>query len=315
MGLLSSLFGGNKSEESQLEKQEKKNFDILKYDGIRARNMHQYAYAIKCLEQAIALKEDVEAMEYLATAYIASGEIDNAAKTYVRVTEIESTNSKVFLALANVYFMQENYEAMNEVCSKAIEINDKDQVAYYLAAKAQRGLKNDLQTIVMLSKAIAADEEFLSAYQLRAEVLFDMRQPKEAQKDIDVILSKEEDNEDALLMKGEIEVVLGNTEDGFNYLNKVVELNPFNDKAYFLKGNILTELKRFDEAIAVLDEAIELIPENANLFKERGRAKLLKGDQKGSIEDVKKAMEINPENESLISGNYDNFSKPKVGIY
>ena len=59
MGLFSSLFGGKKSEEDQQAKQEKKNFDILKYDGIRARNMRQYAYAVKCLEQAISIKEDV----------------------------------------------------------------------------------------------------------------------------------------------------------------------------------------------------------------------------------------------------------------
>lgn len=34
MGLLSSLFGGGKPNEDQQAKQEKKNFEILKYDGI-----------------------------------------------------------------------------------------------------------------------------------------------------------------------------------------------------------------------------------------------------------------------------------------
>ena len=50
MGLLSSLFGGGKPNEDQQAKQEKKNFEILKYDGIRARNMRQLPYAIKCFE-------------------------------------------------------------------------------------------------------------------------------------------------------------------------------------------------------------------------------------------------------------------------
>lgn len=315
MGLFSSLFGGKKTEESQQEKQEKKNFDILKYDGIRARNMHQYAYAIKCLEQAIALREDIEAMECLATAYIASNDLDAAAKTYARMTEVEPENVKASLSLANVYFMLEKYEEMNEACNKAIAIDEKNQYAYYLAAKAQRGLRNDLQAIVMLSKAIAADEEYLPAYLLRAETLFDMCQPKEALKDVDVVLSKEEENEDALLLKGEIEAVLDNLEVGFACLDKVIELNPFNDKAYFLKGNILTELKRFDEAISVLDDAVELIPNNAKIYKERGRAKLLKGDKAGSIADVKKSIEINPDSENDISGNFNNFSQPKTGIY
>ena len=315
MGLFSSLFGGKESEESQQEKQEKKNFDILKYDGIRARNMHQFAYAIKCLEQATAIQEDAEAMEYLAGAYIASNELESAIKTYVRLAEIEPESIKVQLSLANVYFMVEDYEHMNDACTKAIAIDDKNKFAYFLAAKALRGLSKDLQAIVMLSKAIANDEEYLDAYLLRAEVLFDMRQPKEALKDVDVVLAIEEENEDALLLKGEIEAVLDQVEEGFACLDKVIDLNPFNDKAYFLKGNILTELKRFDEAITTLNDAIELNPNNAKLYKERGRAKLLKGDKAGSLEDVKKSIELNPDSENTISGNYDNFSQPKVGIY
>ena len=47
MGLLSFLFGENTSAEKQQAAQEKKNFEILKYDGIRARNMRQLPYAIK----------------------------------------------------------------------------------------------------------------------------------------------------------------------------------------------------------------------------------------------------------------------------
>ena len=41
MGLLSSLFGEKKPDDNRTpqEKQDQKNFDILKYDGIRARNM------------------------------------------------------------------------------------------------------------------------------------------------------------------------------------------------------------------------------------------------------------------------------------
>lgn len=58
MGLLSSLFGKSQSDENEQEKQDKKNFDILKYDGIRARNMGKLDYAIKCFEEAVALNDE-----------------------------------------------------------------------------------------------------------------------------------------------------------------------------------------------------------------------------------------------------------------
>ena len=64
MGLLSSLFGKSKSDANEQEKQDKKNFDILKYDGIRARNMGKLPYAIKCFEEAVALQEEKETWVY-----------------------------------------------------------------------------------------------------------------------------------------------------------------------------------------------------------------------------------------------------------
>ena len=315
MGLLSSLFGGKTSEASQQEKQEKKNFEILKYDGIRARNMHQYAYAIRCLKEATAIKEDTETMEFLAGSYIVTGETEEGRAVYNRLAEIEPENVKVLLSLASVCFMQEDYESMDQACKKVIALDDKNQTGYYLAAKAARGMKELLQAIVMLTKAIGCNEDFLQAYQLRAETLMEMNQPKEALKDIEFILSKEEENEDALTSKGEIEAELGNLEEGFNCLEKVISLNPFNVKAYLLKGTFLLKQKNFTEAISNYDEAIELIPENAELYKERGRVKLLQGDKKGSVEDMKKSIELNPESENQLNGNYNNFEQPKTGIY
>ena len=50
MGLFKSLFGGNNTPETEKEKNDKKNFEILKYDGIRAQRMGKLPYAIKCFE-------------------------------------------------------------------------------------------------------------------------------------------------------------------------------------------------------------------------------------------------------------------------
>ena len=62
MGIFSSLFGSNKTPEENKEK----NFDILKYDGIRAMRIGKLAYALKCFEEATAIKEDLETMQHQA---------------------------------------------------------------------------------------------------------------------------------------------------------------------------------------------------------------------------------------------------------
>ena len=66
MGIFSSLFGGNKTPEENKEK----NFDILKYDGIRAMRIGKLTYALKCFEEATAIKEDLETMQHQANTYV-----------------------------------------------------------------------------------------------------------------------------------------------------------------------------------------------------------------------------------------------------
>ena len=48
MSFFTSIFGSKPlSPEEENKKEENKNFDILKYDGIRSQNMNQFAYATK----------------------------------------------------------------------------------------------------------------------------------------------------------------------------------------------------------------------------------------------------------------------------
>ena len=71
MNIFKSLFGGNGSKENNKELDKNKDFDILKYDGIRALHINKVDYAIRCFEKALEIKDDVETMEFLAHAYIA----------------------------------------------------------------------------------------------------------------------------------------------------------------------------------------------------------------------------------------------------
>lgn len=316
MGLLSSLFGGGKPNEDQQAKQEKKNFEILKYDGIRARNIHQLPYAIKCFEQAVALNEDPETLQLLAGTYMEAGRTEDARITLDRLVEKTPDNVQVLLSLASVCYQQEDYESMDRACQKAIAQDETNAVAYLMAARAAKGMKNDLQAIVMLTKATVQNEEYMEAYLLRAEVLWNMRQAKDAMNDLDKVLSLAPEEEDALLLKGQIHAALGETEEAYASFDKVLEINPFNEKAYLKKGEILTEQKEFEKAVELYTEAVELMPQNAAFYQERGRIRLLQGDKNGSIEDMKKAIELNPENEKQITGNYDNFKQNTTpGIY
>lgn len=306
MGLLSSLFGGNKTDESQAG-QDEKNFEILKYDGIRARNMGQLAYAIKCFESAVALNDEPETLGLLANAHLQAGHIDEARNTLERLTGKDATNLSAWLALANVCYMQEDYAGMDDVCRKALALDDKNAMVYYQSARAAKGLKNDLQAIVLLTKALVQDDGFINAYLLRAEILWEMRQAKDAKEDVQKVLQLSPDNEEALLLNGRIDAALGNVEAALQSIDHVISLNPFHEEGYLLKAGVFVLQKDFDKAIETYTEALELMEGNARLYQERGRAYLLKGDKEKAAEDLKRAIELNPESENLITGNFKNY--------
>ena len=305
MGIFSSLFGGNKKTE------EEKNFEILKYDGIRAMRIGKLTYALKCFEEATAMKEDLETMQHQANTYVRVNRMDDARQLMVRMTELAAEQPLVFQSLASLCYMQEDYKAMNDACQKALALNDQDPATYFLAAKAALGMSNGIQTIAMLTKAIMLNDEFVEAYQMRAEVLWGMRQVKDANEDICKLLELNPDDENALLLKSEIFAVSGEEEQALELMDQVLALNPFNEKAYLLKGSYYFLKKEFDKAITVYDDALEINPNFAQAYHERGRAKLEKGDKQGSMEDMKHAIELAPENSANISGEYNNYEQQK----
>ena len=51
---------------------------------------------------------------------------------------MEPDVTSTFLTLANVCFIQEDYQAMEEAANKAIAIEEGNAVAHYLLGKARR---------------------------------------------------------------------------------------------------------------------------------------------------------------------------------
>ena len=85
-----SFFSG-KTENPEEEKQKnaKKNFEIFKYDGLRAQRMGRPDYAIKCFNEALAIEEDFETLNYLSQIYMQTGEFVKAHELLERMIALE----------------------------------------------------------------------------------------------------------------------------------------------------------------------------------------------------------------------------------
>ena len=302
-----SFFSGkSETPESEKQKNDRKRFEIFKYDGLRAQRMGRPDYAVKCFTEALAIEEDFETMGYLSQLYIQTGETEKARELLEKMAIMEPHVTNTFLTLANVCFIQEDYKAMEEAASKAIAIEEGNAVAHYLLGKARKGQDDDLMTIAHLTKAIALKDDFIEARLLRAEALVQMQQYKEAMEDIDTILAQDPEDESAILLRGKIEEATGDKEKAESSYQKVTELNPFNEQAFLYLGQLYITQNKLAEAIELFTEATELNPNFAEAYHERGRAKLLNGDKEGSAEDMKKGLELNPKEIQNFNGQYGN---------
>lgn len=307
MGFLKAFFTGKQeTPESEKQKNEQKNFEILKYDGIRAQRIGRMDYAVKCFTEALKLQEDFETMLHLANVHIRMGALEEGRNVLERMTQLEPTHVSTFLALANVCYMEEDYEAMANAAREAVRLEEANAEAHYLLGKATHGQGDVIMSIAHLTKAVVLKDDFVEARLLRAEILFKMNQGKEAAEDVSAVLAVAPEEETALLLHGRLQ----EADEAFeaaeaDYL-RIIELNPFNEQAVLALGNLYIALKKPAEAIALLDEAIEMSPDFAQAYHERGRAKLLNGDKDGATEDMKRVLEINPQDAKAFTGEYNN---------
>lgn len=307
MNLLKKLFAGNNEpEENVRHKNEERNFDILKYDGIRAQRIGKWIYAEKCFKEALNIRPDLETASLLVSTSLQLNKLDQAHEVLGQMISLEPQRLQSYLDLARVCYLQEHYDDMLATAQQAAQLVPDNETPYFLQAQAYHKLGDSIHTIVALTQAISRKEDFTEAYLMRGQVLLEMKQYNEALEDVDFLLKHDSIDEEALRLAAEVQQGLGNEDEAVTYYKKVIDLNPFNEHSYEQIALIHTRKKEYAQAIATLDEALE-INEKAQLYQLRGKLKMDSGDKEGALADMKKALELNPESENRISGHFDNF--------
>ena len=73
-----------------------------------------------------------------------------------KLAETEPDNVKIYIRMANVAYMMEDYNAMSNACEKAMLIDKDMPELMYLYAQACIGLNDSSNAVAMLTKAINA---------------------------------------------------------------------------------------------------------------------------------------------------------------
>lgn len=265
------MFGGTEqTPEEEKKSAEAKNFDLLKYDGVKAMRMGQFDYAVKCFRKALETKEDLEIRDYLQQALTRQGNIVEAIAELKVMAAAQPDNLELWQRMAQLAYAEEDYDGMLEACGQAEQIDAENALVNYMFAQAYLGRQDVINGIARLTKAIVLDENLLNARLLRGQTLLKMGELKGATEDVEYLLANTEGQEDVLLLAARLEHAKGDDDKAISLYNQVIEVNPFHIDA----------------------------------FRERGKIKFDRGDKQGAEEDMQKVLEMNPQEMADVSGDY-----------
>lgn len=315
----SSLFSSGKKEATTegLQKDELKNFDILKYDGIRAMRIRQIPYAIKCFREALHIQQDFETMSHLVSAYTMAGDPESALEVVDEMIDLEPEHVNTLLTRVNIFFLLDRDGEAIADCDRVIALEEENHLAWFLRAKAKRTINEWEGAIADLTQAIALKEDMADAYLVRARILLEKKEGEKALADVEKVISLvEEGDETAHLLRGQIYELLGDQAAAEAEYEEVLALNPFCEEAYVLAGRLKVAQGKPQEALEILDEAVEHNEEYAPAYAERARIRQLLGDTEGAEKDRQAALDLAPDEEKASPGGQANFDDLyKGGIF
>lgn len=288
-------------------------FNILCDDGVRALQMGEVAYAVKCLSAALQLRDDTRALAFLAEAQFRSALFTEAHTSLEKLVAIDPENINILLLLMRTQEALERYTDMEATCTKVLALtegNTEQETLHistlYYRAKAQKALGKIFDAIATLTQTLAARPDFAEALFLRAQVLSDMQQWNEALADTTALAESAHPTEDMLLLHARLLHANGQQEEAEEYFKKTLEFNPFHQEAILALTNFYQQTHRWDKALDLCNETIELIPDFAEIYKQRGGIKLHLGDKLGAADDLKRSLELNPRQAENLEGEFTN---------
>jgi len=313
MGFFSSLFFSSNNEVDQQQKADRKNFDILKYDGIRAQRMGKLEYAAKCFTEALKIQQDFETMKYLVSVCYSLNRYDQALETLNGMVATGEEPANSLLMRANLLFAMGKHAESAADCIQVTELEPDHHFAFFLLAKSEHTLGESSKAIDHLDKVIGMNTGFAEGYALRAGINFAMEKGSDALTDVGKLIELTPEDETAYLLRGRIYELLGDTAAASLDYRQASELNPFNEEAYLLAGRILMAEGKYGEAIALFDEATENNEKFAQAYIARAFAKRQTGDHEGALADEEKSEELSPDEKMSPAGNnFDDMYKGNI---
>jgi len=232
---------------------------------------------------------------------------DTALVFYTKASEINNKNDKAFYLIGKCYQFKKNYSLAIECFDKAIEINSNLSIYLILKGLALKERKEYGAAIECYNRAIQLDQKDPDSYFGKGLVLAARKNFSRAiiyyNKAIELVPNEKE----YWNKKADALFCQSDYKGALSCLKKSICIDlAKNEYAYNLKGIIYFVQNKYDDAIECFKKSIEIGKTNANYYYNIGYAYFKKNEQKEANFNFNKAKELN---KKTNFANYENNLK------
>ncbi|MEX0569600.1 MAG: tetratricopeptide repeat protein, partial [Candidatus Njordarchaeota archaeon] len=243
----------------------------------------------KHVEQSANLLNNVHVFTTLGNIYLDLFKLDKAKQYFEKALEKHNEFPDALVGLAEVYYLERNFEKTIEIARKVLDISQSIRARYVLRRSLNwlRMPEKDYITIpdIKPSKfreiiAKALFHEFFGEHDKAIEILDNM--PDEFKMHFN-----------ALYAYGDIYYSLGKEEKAKEYLEKTISMNPYHAKAYMWLGKIFMDKKDYRTAISYFIKTVNIYPYWSYAFNELAMCYYFIKDYEKTLYYLEKAIQAN----------------------
>lgn len=221
------------------------------------------------------------------------GDRETAIAQYTRsITSFPTADA--YLQRGMAYYEADEWRLAQEDLTRAIELNDGSNQAFYHRGNVRFGLGDYQGALEDYTEAIRLNPKAIKAYVNRGSVRAELGDDHGAIDDYTAAIRHEPNLAAAYLNRCLSRSNLGQHQEAIADCTQAIRIEPNSLEAYQNRGLVRRRLGDTTGAIEDFNIAINLDPDDADPYYNRGLARLEVGDEVGAIADYSQAIELDP---------------------
>jgi len=249
------------------------------------------------LEQA---PEKMEARFALGKAYLRTGKLDQAEKSFEKYARQNPYDDELLLETGRLKLFRQDYAGAAEALAAYVEKEPKSAEGFSLLGRADWAQGKNGEAKSMFEKSLALDPGQVEAELALAQMSLDQDDSAKAQELIDNLLAASPNNREGLYFKARLAGLRGDQDTYRSTLKTLADAHPTDGYAKFLYAKTLLSEGDLDSVMALAEELQTGAPKMPFGKILKGMVSYAKKDYNAAVNALQEAVAIRPDVEGYF---------------